>query len=51
MNAKARYQQFAAKADEEGTGPMASLFRAAAMAEGIQPTIQEGDRQVGASPF
>ena len=35
MNAKARYQQFAAKAEEEGYGPVASLFRAAATAEGI----------------
>ena len=35
MNAKARYQQFAAKADEEGYGAVASLFRAAALAEGI----------------
>lgn len=35
MNAKARYQQLAAKADQEGYGPVASLFRAAALAEGI----------------
>ncbi|MGD0581125.1 MAG: ferritin family protein [Bryobacteraceae bacterium] len=35
MNAKARYQQFAEKADQEGYGPVASLFRAAALAEGI----------------
>jgi len=52
MNAKARYQQFAAKADEEGYGPVASLFRAAAMAEGIHA---DNHRKVivklGASPF
>jgi rubrerythrin len=34
-NAKARYEAFAKKADEEGYGQVASLFRAAAMAEGI----------------
>ena len=52
MNAKARYQQFAAKADEEGYGPVASLFRAAAMAEGIHA---DNHRKVivklGAPPF
>lgn len=34
-NAHARYLAFAAKADEEGYGQVASLFRAAAMAEEI----------------
>ncbi|HPS02168.1 MAG TPA: rubrerythrin family protein [Candidatus Sumerlaeota bacterium] len=34
-NAKARYEAFAKKADEEGYGQVASLFRAAAMAEGV----------------
>ncbi len=34
-NARARYLAFAAKADEEGYGPVASLFRAAARAEEI----------------
>lgn len=52
MNAKARYQKFAAKADEEGYGPVASLFRAAAMAEGIHV---DNHRKVivklGAPPF
>ncbi len=52
MNAKARYQQFAAKADEEGYGAVASLFRAAALAEGIHA---DNHRKVivklGDSPF
>jgi len=34
-NAKARYEAFAVKADEEGYLQVASLFRAAAQAEGI----------------
>ncbi|OGV37178.1 MAG: hypothetical protein A2X48_04885 [Lentisphaerae bacterium GWF2_49_21] len=34
-NAKARYEAFAAKADEEGYKSVASLFRAAAKSEGI----------------
>jgi rubrerythrin len=34
-NAQARYLAFARKADEEGYGQVASLFRAAAAAEGI----------------
>lgn len=34
-NAHARYQAFAQKADEEGYGPVASLFRAAAKSEEI----------------
>lgn len=34
-NAKARYEAFAKKADEEGYKSVASLFRAAAMSEGI----------------
>jgi rubrerythrin len=34
-NARAKYLTFAAKADEEGYAPVASLFRAAAAAEGI----------------
>ena len=34
-NAKAKYEAFAAKADEEGYKSVASLFRAAAMSEGI----------------
>jgi rubrerythrin len=34
-NARAKYLAFAAKADEEGYAPVASLFRAAAAAEAI----------------
>lgn len=34
-NAKARYEAFAKKADEEGLAGVASLFRAASMSEGI----------------
>jgi rubrerythrin len=52
MNAKARYHQFAEKADEEGYGAVASLFRAAASAEGIHA---ENHRivivKLGDSPF
>jgi rubrerythrin len=34
-NAQARYEAFAKKADEEGYGQVASLFRAAARSEGV----------------
>ncbi len=40
-NAKARYEAFAKKADEEGYQQVASLFRAAAMAEGIHAASYE----------
>jgi rubrerythrin len=39
-NANARYLAFAKKADEEGYGQVASLFRAAAVAEEIHFTAQ-----------
>jgi len=40
-NAKARYEAFAAKADEEGIKSVAALFRAAAKSEGIHATKHE----------
>lgn len=41
-NARARYLAFAQKADEEGFGEVASLFRAAARAEEIEVNNQTG---------
>ena len=35
MNAKARYVQFSDRANQEGYGPVASLFRAAALAKDV----------------
>lgn len=40
-NAKARYEAFAAKADEEGYKSVAALFRAAAKSEGIHAVKHE----------
>jgi len=40
-NAKARYEAFAAKADEEGYKSVATLFRAAAKSEGIHAVKHE----------
>jgi rubrerythrin len=40
-NAKAKYLAFAAKADQEGYGQVASLFRAAATAEAIHDASHE----------
>ena len=50
-NANARYLSFARKADEEGFGEVASLFRAAAKAEEIHAR-NHGDvlRKMGATP-
>ncbi len=50
-NAKARYEAFARKADEEGYQQVASLFRAAASAEGIHLTNHaKVIRSMGAAP-
>jgi rubrerythrin len=50
-NAKARYLVFAKKADEEGYGEVASLFRAAAKAEEIHASNHAAViRQMGATP-
>lgn len=50
-NARARYLAFAAKAGEEGYGPVASLFRAAARAEQIHAANHaEVIRALGAEP-
>lgn len=50
-NARAKYLVFAAKADEEGYAGVASLYRAAAKAEGIHAENHaEVLRQLGASP-
>ncbi len=50
-NAHARYLAFAAKADEEGYGPVASLFRAAARAEEIHANNHaEVIRMMGGTP-
>lgn len=50
-NARARYLAFAVKADEEGYGPVASLFRAAARAEQIHAANHaEVIRALGAEP-
>jgi rubrerythrin len=50
-NANARYLAFARKADEEGFGEVASLFRAAAKAEEVHAR-NHGDviRKMGATP-
>lgn len=50
-NAHARYVAFAKKADEEGYGPVASLFRAAARAEDIHAKNHaEVIKKLGAEP-
>jgi rubrerythrin len=50
-NAHARYLAFAAKADEEGYGEVASLFRAAARAEEIHASNHaKVIREMGATP-
>ena len=50
-NAHARYLAFAAKADQEGYGGVASLFRAAARAEEIHASNHaEQIRKVGGNP-
>lgn len=50
-NANARYLAFAQKADQEGYGPVASLFRAAARAEEIHAKNHaEVLRAIGAEP-
>jgi rubrerythrin len=50
-NAHARYLAFAEKADEEGYGAVASLFRAAAAAEEVHGNNHEGTiRKLGATP-
>ncbi|MGO9242518.1 MAG: rubrerythrin family protein [Bryobacteraceae bacterium] len=51
-NAKARYIQFAVQADAEGFGPVASLFRAAALAEGIHAdNHKQVIAKMGQTPF
>ena len=51
-NANARYLTFAKKADEEGYGEVASLFRAAAKAEEIHASNHAAViRQMGATPI
>ena len=51
-NAQARYLAFAQKADQEGYGEVASLFRAAARAEQIHLTNHAAViRQMGAEPM
>jgi rubrerythrin len=51
-NANARYMTFAKKADEEGYGEVASLFRAAAKAEEIHASNHAAViRQMGATPI
>jgi rubrerythrin len=50
-NARVRYQAFAKQADAEGYGAVASLFRAAARAEGIHANNHaEVIRQMGGTP-
>lgn len=50
-NANAKYTAFAAKADEEGYKSVASLFRAAAMSEGIHAKKQAAAiKKLGAEP-
>lgn len=50
-NAHARYVEFARKADEEGYGQVASLFRAAARAEQIHAgTHAEAIKKLGGTP-
>ena len=50
-NAKAKYTEFAKKADAEGYGQVASLFRAAARAEGIHAEAHaEVIRKLGGDP-
>ena len=50
-NAKARYEAFAAKANEEGYKSIATLFRAAALSESIHATNFAGViRGMGAEP-
>jgi len=50
-NAKARYEAFAAKADEEGYKSVVALFKAAAAAEGIHATKHAAAiKQLGAEP-
>ncbi|MFZ2655162.1 MAG: ferritin family protein [Victivallales bacterium] len=50
-NAKARYEAFAVKADEEGYKSVAALFRAAAKSEGIH-AVKHGEmiKKMGAEP-
>ena len=51
LNAKARYLEFAAKADEEGYKSVAALFRAAADSEGIHArNFAETITKLGAMP-
>ena len=51
-NAKARYIQFAVQANAEGFGPVASLFRAAALAEGIHAdNHKQVIAKMGQTPF
>lgn len=51
-NAKARYIQFAVQANAEGFGPVASLFRAAALAEGIHAdNHKKVIAKMGQTPF
>lgn len=51
LNAKARYLEFAAKADEEGYKSVAALFRAAADSEGIHArNFAETLTKLGALP-
>jgi rubrerythrin len=50
-NARAKYLAYAAKADEDGYGPVASLFRAAAHAEAIHAANHaEVIRKLGGTP-
>lgn len=50
-NAHARYLAFAEKADQEGYGAVASLFRAAAAAEGVHGNNHErAIRKLGGTP-
>ena len=50
-NARAKYLAFAQKADEEGYGPVASLFRAAAAAEEVHGNNHEkAMRTLGGNP-
>lgn len=50
-NAHARYLAFAQKADEEGYGAVASLFRATAAAEEVHGNNHEGTiRKLGSTP-
>src|SRR5512140_22677 len=50
-NARARYLAFAVQADQEGHGPVASLFRAAARAEQIHAANHAAViKKLGAEP-